>query len=157
SVPTLRDLVTAMPLLSDASLRAALYPKVLPLLDGLPSSLAVSRGKPTNGTPGRYVRIEIPGKQTLTLAEVEVYSDGRNVARQGKASQKNTSNGGDAAKAIDGNKSPSFGSGGQTHTQENTPDPWWELDLGEERAIDSIAIYNRADGNLGKRLDGFAL
>ena len=46
---------------------------------------------------GRFVRVEIPGNQrTLTLAEVEVLADGRNVARQGRATQKNTSHGGEA-------------------------------------------------------------
>ena len=92
----------------------------------------------------------------MTLAEVEVYSDGRNVARQGKATQKNTGAGGDAGRAIDGNTNPSYNSGGQTHTEENTPNPWWEVDLGSERPIDSIAIYNRADG-LSGRLDRFTL
>ena len=54
---------------------------------------------------GRYVRIELPGKKkTLTLAEVEVFSDGRNVAPLGKATQKNISSGGLAERGIDGNK-----------------------------------------------------
>ena len=53
--------------------------------------------KRRRGPTGRFVRIELPGRRTLTLAEVEVYSDGRNVARQGKATQKNTAYGGDAA------------------------------------------------------------
>jgi putative heme-binding domain-containing protein len=155
SVRTLQDLVSAMPLIRDPNLRASLYPKVEPLLHGLPKRLASSR--PTKGTYGRYVRIELPGTRTLTLAEVEVYSDGRNVARQGKASQKNTANGGDAGRAIDGNKSGSWGDGGQTHTEENTPDPWWEVDLGQEFPIDAITVYNRTDADLGKRLDGFTL
>ena len=64
-------------------------------------------------------------------------------------SQKNTAHGGEAAKAIDGNKNGSFGGGGQTHTAENTPDPWWEVDLGDETPIDHIAIYNRTDDGLG--------
>src|SRR5262249_50857731 len=68
-----------------------------------------------------------------------------------------TAHGGDANKAIDGNKSGKFGDGGQTHTAENMPDPWWEVDLGDEIAIDSIVIYNRTDGDLGKRLAGFTL
>ena len=39
----------------------------------------------------------MPGRRkTLSLAEVEVYSDGRNIALQGKATQKNTANGGGA-------------------------------------------------------------
>jgi putative heme-binding domain-containing protein len=155
SAAALADLVSAMPLVTDASLRADLYPKVEPLLDGLPSALGEK--KAGKGTLGRYVRIELPGRGTLTLAEVEVYSDGRNVARGGKAIQRNTSHGGEAKRAIDGNKDGSFGAGSQTHSEENTGKPWWEVDLGEEYPIDSIVIYNRTDGDLGKRLEGFTL
>ncbi len=154
---SLRDLVEAMPLIADASLRANLYPKVEPLLAGLPPELAspASSGK---AVLGRYVRIELSGnRQTLTLAEVEIYSNGRNVARDGKATQKNIAYGGVASRAIDGNKSGTYGDGGQTHTQEGTRDPWWEVDLGAEFPIESIVIYNRTDGGLGKRLDGFTL
>ena len=86
-----------------------------------------------------------------------MFSDGNNVARQGKASQKNTAFGGSADKAIDGNKIPAFNSGGQSHTEENTPNPWWEVDLGSEVPIDAIIIYNRTDGDLGKRLQGYTL
>ncbi|HZL88514.1 MAG TPA: PVC-type heme-binding CxxCH protein, partial [Pirellulaceae bacterium] len=156
SVPTLRDLVSAVPLISDPSVRALLYPKVEPLLNGLPAELASARPA-TKGTYGRFVRIELPGRATLTLAEVEVISDGRNVARSGKASQKNTAHGGPASRGIDGNTSDSYGSGGQTHTEENTPDPWWEVDLGDEMPIESIAVYNRHDGDLWRRLEGFRL
>jgi putative heme-binding domain-containing protein len=157
AVQTLQDLVTAMPLIRDPSQRAGLYPKVEPLLAGLPKELAVAPGNGESNL-GRYVRIELPGRQrTLTLAEVEVYSQGRNVARHGKASQKNTGYGGDAARAIDGNKSGGYGDGGQSHTAENTPDPWWEVDLGAEYPLDAIVIYNRTEGSFGKRLDGFTL
>jgi putative heme-binding domain-containing protein len=154
SAPALRDLLAATPLIRDPSLRAGLYPKIAPLLEGLPKSLA-SASK--TGTEGRYVRIELPGRRTLTLAEVQVMSNGRNVAPQGKASQKNTSGGGEAKRAIDGNTSGEFGQGGQTHTEENTQNPWWELDLGDERPIESVIIFNRTDGPLGQRLNGFTL
>ncbi len=157
SVSGLRDLLRAMPLIRDPNQRAALYPKVEPLLAGLPKELApaASNGK---STLGRYVRIELPGKRrTLTLAEVEVLSDGRNIAPRGKATQKNTAYGGDAHRAIDGNTSGTFGAGGQTHTEENTANPWWQVDLGGEVPIDSIVVWNRTDDGLGKRLEGFTL
>ena len=156
SVPALQDLLNAMPLIRDPSLRASLYPKAQPLLHGLPKSLEAA--KTTKGTTGRFVRIELPGGgKTLTLAEVEVMSDGRNVARQGKATQRTTANGGDAKKAIDGNKSGTYGDGGQTHSEEASLRPWWEVDLGEEYPIDAVTIYNRTDGDLGKRLEGFTI
>jgi putative heme-binding domain-containing protein len=151
---SLRDFVSAVPMITDVEQRAALYPKLEPLLDGLPENLAA--GNKAKGAFGRFVRIELPRPGTLTLAEVEVISEGRNVARAGKATQKNTAHSGDAARALDGNKSGDYNDGGQTHTEENTPNPWWEVDLGEEHPVDSIAIYNRA-GELGSRLQGFTL
>jgi putative heme-binding domain-containing protein len=156
SVGSLRDLVDAVPLIGDGSLRAGMYARIEPLLAGLPRGLQT--GAKTRSVNGRHVRIELPGKQrTLTLAEVEVYSDGKNVARQGKASQVNTAHGGDAARAIDGNKSGTYSDGGQTHTQEGVDNAWWEVDLGAEFPIQSIVIYNRTDGNLGQRLNNFTL
>src|SRR5205085_4283715 len=101
---------------------------------------------------------EMPGKnKTLTLAEVEVYSNGRNVARGGTAKQISTAFGGDASRAIDGNTSGKYADGGQTHTAENIGNPWWEVDLGAEYAITSITIYNRTADNFGKRLNTFTL
>ncbi len=155
SARSLQDFVSATPLVSDLGLRASLYPQIEPLLAGLPEGLAT--GNKGKGTSGRYVRVELVGNQTLTLAEVEVFSDGRNVARGRKASQKNTSHGGEASRGVDGNTNDSYGGGGQTHSQENTPNPWWEVDLGEETPIDSIVIFNRADGGLGQRLNNFTL
>ena len=155
SVPALRDMLAAIPFIPDPNLRALLYPKVEPLLSSLPSNLAATAGK---AGKGRFVRVELPGKQrTLTLAEVEVFSDGVNIARKGKASQSSTSNNGNASKAIDGNKSPNYTDGGQTHSAEGTDNPWWELDLGTEAVIESIVIYNRADGALGSRLNNFTI
>ncbi len=150
----LQDFVDAMPLIADASLRAALYDKVEPLLHGLPPALAA---KATKGANGRYVRIELSGRATLTVAEVEVFSGGENIARRGRASQKNTAHGGDAAKGIDGNTSGVYADGGQTHTEENTGNPYWEVDLGAEFPIDQVLVYNRTDGDLGQRLQNFTI
>src|SRR5262249_55664707 len=157
SAPALVDFLAAMPMISDASVRYSLYPKVEPLLEKLPDNLA-AKSPAGKGYLGRFVRIELPGKKKiLTLAEVEVYSGGRNVARHGKAKQSSTAHGADASRAIDGNKSGSFSSAGQTHTAETTTNPWWEVDLGAEYTIESIAVYNRTDGDLGGRLNGFTL
>ncbi|MHB1422711.1 MAG: PVC-type heme-binding CxxCH protein [Gemmataceae bacterium] len=157
SATRLRDLVRAMPLLRDPDQKAALYPKIELLLQGLPKELAAATGD-GKSVLGRYVRIELPGRRrTLTLAEVEVFSNGSNIAPRGKASQKNTAYDSDARKAIDGNTSGSFSAGGQTHTVENTANPWWQVDLGGEFPIDSIVVWNRTDDDLGKRLNGFTL
>ena len=154
---SLRDLVQAMPLIVDPGVRASLYPRVSSLLEGLPESLADPDAEPDVGTPGRYVRIELSGRQRiLTLAEVEVYSEGVNIARGGSATQINVDHGGVPGRAIDGNTNGSYGSGAQTHTR-TTNNPWWELDIGRDELIESIVIYNRTESNLGDRLDGFTL
>ena len=49
-----------MPLIRDPGQRASLYPKVEPLLDGLPKELAAAASEGKELT-GRYVRIELPG------------------------------------------------------------------------------------------------
>jgi putative heme-binding domain-containing protein len=155
SVNSLRDLVEAVAIIPDAKLRAAAYPKVRPLLHGLPEHLVAKVGK-NAAASGRFVKIELPGKRrTLTLAEVEVYSDGVNIAPRGTARQSSTAHGGEARRGIDGNTSGTYGAGGQTHTAENTKDPWWEVDLGAEYPIEAVVVWNRTDGDLGKRLNGF--
>ncbi len=157
SVQGLRDLVTAVPQIRDPNQRAALYPKAAALLNGLPPALVAVAPK-SGAVTGRYVRVELPGKQrTLTLAEVEVMSDGKNVARGGKATQHSTINGADAKRAIDGNKSGAFADSGQTHSREGVSDPWWEVDLGSDVLIDSVVVFNRTDSNLSDRLKGFTV
>ena len=155
STGALTDFVDAMPLVADGNLQAAIADRIAPLVEGLPPGLAAKSNPRV--VDGRYVRIELPKRGTLTLAEVEVISGGQNIARRGKASQKNTAHGGEASRAIDGNKSGDFGSGGQTHTEENTANPWWEVDLGSEAPIESVIVINRNEGYLGKRLQGFTL
>ena len=147
------DLAEALPMVSDPAVSGRLYERMLPLLDGA----AGAEARP--GTMARYVRIELPGQgKTLTLAEVEVFEDGKNVARAGRASQKDTGHGGVASRAIDGNTSGDVASGSQTHTaDENGKDPWWEVDLGAARRIDRVVVHNRTDGSLGSRLEGYSL
>ncbi|GIX05122.1 MAG: hypothetical protein KatS3mg114_0991 [Planctomycetaceae bacterium] len=150
----LEDFILALPLVSDPSIQATLYERMVPLLEELPPPL---KDQTRKGPQGRYVRIEIPGRGTLTLAEVEVYSQGENVALRGRATQKNTAHGGEARRAIDGNRSGAYGEGSQTHTEENTGNPWWEVDLGATLPIERIVVYNRTDGNLGERLNQWTL
>ena len=55
---------------------------------------------------GRYVRIELPGGEKptpLTLAEVQAFSAGQNVALGGQATQSSTGHDAPAGRAIDGN------------------------------------------------------
>jgi putative heme-binding domain-containing protein len=156
SVNSLRDLLSALPLIADPAMKTSLYPKIEPLLSGLPANLAMQAGT-GKGVAGRFIRVELKGKKTLSLAEVQVLSGDQNVALKGKATQKDTSNGGTAERAIDGKTDGRFSSGSITHSVENTNNPWWEVDLGQEYPIDRIVIFNRTDAGMGKRLDGFTL
>jgi hypothetical protein len=100
--------------------------------DEKPAAAASVEAKPSiaTGKPARFVRIEIPGeKECLQIAEIEIMSGGKNIAKGGKATQSTTGHGGDASRAMDGDKNPNYGKG-MTHTIENKPNPWWEIDLG---------------------------
>ena len=116
------------------------------------------KGAPlVTGKPARFVRIELPGnRRILTLAEVEVFSGGKNIAPQGKAKQSSTNGSGVASKGIDGNKHPDWGKQGQTHTSNSgEKNPWWELDLGEAKVIEKVGIWNRT--GFERRLAGFTI
>ncbi len=103
---------------------------------------------------GRFVRIELPGEaKILSLAEVEVLSEGVNLAKEGKANQSSTDFGGDAKRAIDGKTNGKYNDQSTTHTAISN-DPWWEVDLATEKSIDKIVVHNRTDDNVFQRLDG---
>ena len=104
----------------------------------------------------RFIRIELPRKGVLALAEVEAFADGRNVAPFGFATQKSTQKGGDAARAVDGNTSGKFSDKGQTLTEE-TDKPWWQLDLGGAYPVDKVVVHNGTDPGSGERQAGFTL
>jgi putative heme-binding domain-containing protein len=146
-----QELLRGIPRIADGNLRSALFDRVVSILKDSGATA------PAPGAQARFVRIELPGRaRVLTLAEVEVFQGKRNIARQGKASQSSEAHGGNAMRAIDGNKSAIYGNGGQTHTNEQD-NPWWELDLGRMHTIDRITIWNRRERNDGTRLEGFSL
>lgn len=72
------------------------------------------------------------------------------------ATQSSTDWGGQASRAIDGNIAGYFGSGSVTHTTADES-AWWKVDLGTERLIDRIELFNRnQDGSeVAKRLQHF--
>lgn len=157
SASKLQDFVTAVPLVPDMALQSKLYSRIEPLVDRLPENLAGDK-QGQMGQSGRFVRIELPGKRRiLTLAEVKVFANGRNVARSGKAKQSSTAHNGNASRGIDGNTNPTYASGSQTHTVETSDTPWWEVDLQENVEIESVEVFNRVDGDLGARLKNFTL
>lgn len=103
----------------------------------------------------RYVRVESPGKQRfLHLAEVQVFSGSENIAPRGKASQSSTDFGGAASRGNDGDTNGVFTQNSVTHTASDD-DPWWEVDLGGNRAVDHIVVWNRAEA--AERLTGWRI
>ncbi len=125
--------------------------------DAAAASVDPPAGMPVSGKPARFVRIELPGdKRILTLAEVEVTSGGKNIAKQGTATQSSTNGDGKAARAIDGNKSSDWNKGGQTHTtNDGSTNPWWEVDLKTTADIEKVGIWNRS--GFENRLNGFTI
>jgi hypothetical protein len=104
----------------------------------------------------RYVRIELRGpERTLSLAEVQVVRDGRNLTKNAVATQSATDQGASAARAIDQGWDGAFPAGSVTLTPAMA-DPWWEVDLLAEQGVDQITVWNRTDC-CGERLEGFRI
>ncbi|MCM8540859.1 MAG: metallophosphoesterase family protein, partial [Lentisphaeraceae bacterium] len=106
---------------------------------------------------GRFVRVSLSGPSTLSLAEVEVFSGGKNIATGKAATQSTQFEHAEAKLAVDGNKDGGFGSGSVTHTVVGDKDAWWEVDLGQTEAIDQLKVYNRTDGDLLSRLNRYSI
>ena len=79
---------------------------------------------------------------------------GENIAAHKSASQSSTAYGGDAARAVDGNRDNDYGHHSVTHTdfQDHS---WWKVDLEKEESVGTVRIYNRGDGDVAKRLSNF--
>ncbi|HEX8311870.1 MAG TPA: PVC-type heme-binding CxxCH protein, partial [Chthoniobacteraceae bacterium] len=147
------DLLDGTALISEGQILQSLYGKVQPLLANLTTPQAAAAGEMVSG---RFVRIEVPGDfSTLALAEVEVFSNGENVARKGKASQASTNENAEASRAIDGRTDGAWQAGTIASSREASNTPWWEVDLGSTAPIDRIILWNRTDGEFGKRLKNF--
>ncbi len=103
----------------------------------------------------RFVRVSLAGTQKiLSLAEVQVFFNGENVAAQGAATQSSVDFSGPAELAIDGNTDGAFANKSVTHTAVSD-DPWWELDLHSDRSVEKIVIWNRTDEGVQQRLSNF--
>ncbi|MGB1888265.1 MAG: DUF1549 domain-containing protein, partial [Akkermansiaceae bacterium] len=108
--------------------------------------------------PARFVRLELPGnKRILHFAEMQIFSEGTNVATRGTATQSSTDHGGVPQRAIDGNTNGNYPKGSVTHTADGAAETWWEVDLGREYIIDKIVLWNRTDGQYKERLSNFKL
>ncbi len=106
---------------------------------------------------GRFVRIELDGaSRILSLAEVEVLENGKNVALGRKASASSVLADGVPERAVDGNTDGTWSNGSVTHTA-HEDNPWWEVDLGHAVDVERIVLYGRTDPGTEERLDQFTL
>ena len=104
----------------------------------------------------RFIRIALPGKsKILHLAEVQVFSGGENAALKGTAMQSSVDYEGPAKLANDGNTDGRYyESKSVCHTKQED-NPWWEVDLGADKPLDKIVVWNRTDATTESRLQGF--
>jgi YVTN family beta-propeller protein len=120
-----------------------------------------SWGEPTIGVPvggaGRFVRVQLQGSNNLSLAEVQVWGDTTTELARGKAATQSSSYPGNSpALAVDGNTNGNGLAGSVTATNNAAPQDWWQVDLGQPGAIDSIVLWNRTDC-CTNRLQNFAV
>lgn len=119
-----------------------------------PKTTPDPKPKPTGReVMAKFVRVFLPKPGILSLAEVEVHSNGENIAPDGKATQSTTNGGAVAQRAIDANPNGIFTQGSVTHTNDGA-NPWWEADLGKTAPVEKIVVWNRTDC-CQERIDGF--
>lgn len=106
----------------------------------------------------RTVRIELPGaNRMLSLAEVQVWSQGTNAALKAATKQSSTDYAGPPELAVDGNTDGHYDRAKSTTHTRAEKDPWWEVDLGRNVTVEKVTVWNRTDNNLANRLDGARL
>jgi cytochrome c553 len=106
----------------------------------------------------RFIRIELPGKEKiLSLAEVQAFRGETNVAAGKTATQSSVAFEGPPNLAVDGNTNGHFTDAKSTTHTKSEESPWWEVDLAESGLIDRVVVWNRTDGGIGGRLNGFRI
>lgn len=92
---------------------------------------------------GRYVRVELPGKnRSLALAEVTIFSGGANIAGRGQATQSSTEDMAAASRATDGRTEGDVASQSVSVTVAGD-NPWWEIDLQTTQALERVVLWGR--------------
>ncbi|MEM6802928.1 MAG: discoidin domain-containing protein [Bacteroidota bacterium] len=112
-------------------------------------------------TSARYLRVQLAGTGTLTIAEAEVMACGpepvnctsSNLALGKTTKQSSMGWGGVSTRAVDGNREGIYNLGSITHTLAEQH-AWWEVDLGAVSYLEEINLWNRTDC-CGSRLSDF--
>jgi azurin len=147
---SLIDLVAATMMVQDTVLLDRLYAPMSGLLRSA-SEGTLHKVEPPRSA--RYVRIVLPGRnKTLRLAEVQVFSGGDNVAIKGAATQSSAVAGGASGQAGRANDGKLEGDNASAAFTSPEQDPWWELDLGADRPIETVAIWSARGGGRGDAL-----
>jgi hypothetical protein len=108
------------------------------------------------GVRCKFVRIHINGNgKTLSLAEVQVFSRGKNVAKGCATFQSSVASGGSPGRAVDGNTDGTYNNQSVTHTREEN-EPWWEVELPRPLTVDKVVVWNRTESNQN-RLNGMRI
>jgi hypothetical protein len=95
------------------------------------------------------MRVQVPLRRTASSASIPT-----NIAIGKVASQSSTGFGGIAARGNDNNTNGDyFGGSSVMHTNFEV-NPWWQVDLGSQRLVNSVEVYNRTDC-CSNRLTGF--
>ncbi|MBO88266.1 MAG: hypothetical protein CMP14_01990, partial [Rickettsiales bacterium] len=99
---------------------------------------------PTGAPMIQFVRLNNNDKgHPLNLAEIEVYSGGKNVALNKKTSDKGgMCCGAKHQNGVNGKKQTSWSPSVYIHTH-NGAGKWWQVDLGQGYPVDEIKVYNR--------------
>ena len=100
------------------------------------------------------------GASVLALAPVVAQTGDdaiSNIAVGATASQSSTGFGGLAERAVDGNTDGRYSNQSVTHTASSDRNPWWQVDLGEQFAIEEVVLWNRTNQCCTSRLADFTL
>ena len=120
------------------------------------TSVARVRVLSMNGAPsvalalpaqGRFVKLQLAGTDYLSLAEVRVMgmvAALSNLAEGRPTTASSVGWGGDTGRAVDGNTDGNYANNSVTHTGFDVQ-PWWQVDLGQLRSIQSVQLFNRTD------------
>ena len=86
--------------------------------------------------------VRITKNGTFSIAELQIFSGGVNVATTGTATAKNHAHGGKAPRAIDGNTNGNWRGGSVTHSNGSG---WLEVTLPAQVPVEKIIVYDRND------------
>ena len=120
-------------------------------------TISSAAAEPQSAAPvlGRYVRVEHRGERpgAIELAEVQVISDGVNIASMGEASE-GPGTCYPAELAIDGVEKGNLYYNLSTAITPSAVGTYWELAFPKSAKIDKLVIYVRPEATCASRNDG---